>query len=200
MKRIPLLALLSLGLCASSASADSGATAPVKFTPYTFGYVKEGLLGPARPRNRILIAKTKAQALLWDRAIRHNLTTAPQYADFGGEALIGVFLLARRPSPPFPQQPRPLDVEGVAVTSMAVGNGTLFLTLEVSPYSIELCGPGIDSPTECFILPPAPSQRDHAFAIFSVAKAALAHVRRLVVTQEVYDSCPIQVDVPNLPV
>ena len=183
-----------------SASASPAFTTRVKFKPYTFGYVRDGFLGAAKARNRILIARTKAQALRWDGSIRHYLTTAPQYADFGREALIGVFLLDRRPAPPFPQEPRPLDVEGVAVTNMSVNNGTLLVTLEVSPYPIELCGPGVDSPIECFILPPAPSQRYHAFAIVSVARAALADIRRVVVTQEAYSVCPIQVDVPNLPV
>lgn len=181
--------MLSLGLCVPSASAGSAAARTIKFKPYTFGYVRDGFLGAARPRNRILIGRTPEQALRWDKSIRHYLTTAPQYADFTKDALIGVFLLAR-PS---------LDLQGVAVTSLVVSSGTLLVKLVVSPYPPFLCGPGVDSPTECFGRPGAPTPRYHAFTIVSVARAAVAHVRRVVVTQEVYDPNPLMVHVPYLP-
>jgi hypothetical protein len=203
VKRCLLLALLvSLGLSATSAAARSAAPTAITYTPYTFGYVKDGFLGAARPRDRIVIATTKRQALGWDRSIAHRMTTAPQYADFKAKALIGVFLLERSAAvgAPFPQLPGPPEVTGVAVTSLAVENGTLSLTLASSPYPVELCGPGVDSPIECFQPFLAPSAAYHAFAIVSVPKAAVAEVRRIVVTRETYDPCtPIQVNVPNLP-
>jgi hypothetical protein len=58
----------------------------------------------------------------------------------------------------------------------------------------------VDSPIEYLGLPDAPSARYHAFTIVTVAKAAVADVRRVVVTQEVYDpNDPLVVDVPVLP-
>jgi hypothetical protein len=36
--------------------------------------------------------------------------------------------------------------------------------------------------------------------VVTVARAAVAHVRRVVVTEEVYDPDPLVVDVPVLPV
>jgi hypothetical protein len=184
-----LLVVLSLGLCVPSASAGPAATSQLKFKPYTFGYARDGFLGAARPRNRILIGRTRAQALRWDRSIWHSYTSAPQAGNFVTEALVGVFLLDR-PAP---------AIQGVIVTSLAVSGGTLSLTLKVSPYPIELHGPGPDSPDEYFLLPPAPSARYHAFTLVSVARSAVAHVRRVVVTQEVYEPDPLVVDVPSLP-
>lgn len=93
----------------------------------------------------------------------------------------------------------PLDVQGVVVTSLIVSDGTLFLMLKVSPYPIVLRGPGVDSPIEYFQLPGAPSALYHAFTIVTVTRAAVAHVHRVVVTQEEYEPCPLVVDVPNLP-
>lgn len=188
MKRLVLLALLSLGLCVPSASPASFKA--LKFKPYTFGYVKDGFLGAARPRNRILVGRTRAQALRWDRSIWHRYTAAPQAADFVTQTTLGVFLLDRPTA----------AVQGVVVTSLAVSGGTLFLTLSVSPYPVNLRGPGVDSPIEYFELPGPPSSGYHAFTIVTVAKAAAAHVRRVIVTQEVYDpSDPLVVDVPVLP-
>lgn len=176
----------------------------VKFKPYTFGYVRDGFLDAARPRDRILIARTPAQGLRWDKWITHRQTTAPQYADFASQALVGIFLLNRR-SFPFPQPgtgslrpPRPSDVNGVVVRSLARSNGTLLLTLAVSPFPVELCGPGLESPNECFQPSSAPSLRYHALTIVAVAREALAHVRRVVVTQEVSDPNPLQVHFPDL--
>jgi hypothetical protein len=58
----------------------------------------------------------------------------------------------------------------------------------------------VDAPIEYLGLPWAPSARYHAFTIVTVAKAAAAQVRRVVVTQEVYEpSNPLVVDVPVLP-
>ena len=83
------------------------------------------------------------------------------------------------------------------MTSLAVSSGTLLLTLAVSPYPPELRGPGVDAPIEYFGLPWAPSTRYHAFTVVTVAKAAVAQVRRVIVTQEVYEpSDPLVVDVP----
>jgi hypothetical protein len=190
VKRLVLLALLSLGLCVPSASAGPASSKAVKFTPYTFGYVKDGFLGAARPRNRILVGRTRVQALRWDRSIWHRYTAAPQAADFVTQATLGVFLIDR-PT---------VAVQGVVVTSLAVSGGTLFLTLSVSPYPVTLRGPGVDSPIEYFGLPGPPSSGYHAFTIVTVAKAAVAHVRRVVVTQELYDpDGPLVVDVPVLP-
>jgi hypothetical protein len=184
-----LLAVLSVGLCVPSASAGTAATRPIKFTPYAFGYVRDGFLGAARPRNRILIGRTRAQTLRWDASIWHRYTAPPQAADFARQAVLGVFLVDR-PN---------LAVQGVVVTSVAVTDGTLSLTLKVSPWPVNLRGPGVDSPIAVFQLPGAPSARYHAFTVVTVARAAVAHVRRVVVTQEVYDSDALVVDVPNLP-
>ena len=202
MRPLLLLAALSLGLCIPTASADPAATRAVKFTPYAFGYVRDGFLGAAHLRNRILIGRTRAQALRWDKWIWQRGTTAPQSADFASQSLVGVFLVDRPApaavfgpgAPPFP------DVSGVAVTSLAVSSGTLLLTLAVSPYPPELRGPGVDAPIEYFGLPWAPSTRYHAFTVVTVAKAAVAQVHRVIVTQEVYEpSDPLVVDVPVLP-
>ena len=96
--------------------------------------------------------------------------------------------------------PQPPDVSGVAVTSLAISSGTLLLTLAVSPYPPELRGPGVESPIEYWGLPWAPSARYHAFTVVTVAKAAVAQARRVIVTQEVYEtSDPLVVDVPALP-
>jgi hypothetical protein len=183
--------------------AGSSTPTAATFTPYTFGYVKDGFLGAARPRNRIVIATTKPQALRWDKSIAHRMTTAPQYADFRRRALIGIFMLDRPAAvgAPFPQLPGPPEITGVAVTGLAVDRGTISLTLASSPYPVELCGPGVDAPIECFQPALAPSGGFHAFAIVSVPRAVVAQVHRIVVTQEAYDPCtPIQVDVPNLPI
>jgi len=203
VRPLRLLAVLSLGLCIPTASADPAATRAVKFTPYAFGYVRDGFLGAARPRNRILIGRTHAQTLRWDNSIWHRFTAPPQAADFDTQAVLGVFLVDRPAAvwgpgaPPFPQPP---DVSGVVVTSLAVRSRTLLLTLAVSPYPPELRGPGVDAPIEYLGLPWAPSARYHAFTIVTVAKAAAAQVRRVVVTQEVYEpSNPLVVDVPVLP-
>jgi len=133
----------------------------------------------------------------------HRGTTPPQSADFASQALVGVFLVDRPAAvwgpgaPPFPQPP---DVSGVAVTSLAVRSRTLLLTLADSPYPPELRGPGVDAPIEYLGLPWAPSARYHAFTIVTVAKAAVAQVRRVIVTQEAYEpSDPLVVDVPALP-
>jgi hypothetical protein len=202
VKRLLPVAALILALSVSSASADPAATRAVKFKPYTFGYVRDGFLGAARPRNRILVGRTRAQALGWDKWIWQRGTTAPQSADFASQTLVGVFLVDRPAAaavwgqgvPQFP------DVSGVAVTSLAVRSGTLLLTLAVSPYPPELRGPGVDSPIEYLQLPWAPSARYHAFTLVTVAKAAVAQVRRVIVTQEVYEpSDPLVVDVPVLP-
>ena len=203
MRRLLLLAVLTVGFCIPSASAGTAATRPIKFTPYTFGYVRDGFLGAARPRNRILIGRSRAQTLRWDASIWHRYTAPPQAADFATQAVLGVFLLDRRAAVwgpgalPFPQPP---DVSGVVVTSLAVRSRTLLLTLAASPYPPELRGPGVDAPIEYLGLPWAPSARYHAFTIVTVAKAAAAQVRRVVVTQEVYEpSNPLVVDVPVLP-
>ena len=203
MKRLLLVAVLILGLSVSSASAGAAATRAVKFKAYTFGYVRDGFLGAARPRNRILIGRTQAQALRWDKWMWHRGTTPPQSADFASQALVGVFLVDRPAAvwgpgaPPFPQPP---DVSGVAVTSLAVRSRTLLLTLADSPYPPELRGPGVDAPIEYLGLPWAPSARYHAFTIVTVAKAAVAQVRRVIVTQEAYEpSDLLVVDVPALP-
>jgi len=184
-----LLAVLSLGLCIPTASADPAATRAVKFTPYAFGYVRDGFLGAARPRNRILIGRTHAQTLRWDNSIWHRFTAPPQAADFDTQAVLGVFLVDR-PA---------LTLQGVIVMSATVIDGTLSLTLKVSPWPINLRGPGVDSPIAVFQLPGAPSARYHAFTVVTVARAAVAHVRRVVVTQEVHDPDALVVDVPNLP-
>jgi hypothetical protein len=185
-----LLAVLSLGLCVPSASAGPAATRPVKFKPYTFGAVRDGFLGAARPRNRILIARTRAQALRWDESIWRHYTWAPQAANFVTGAVIGVFLLDRPAS----------DIQGVVVTSLSVSDGTLFLTLAVSPSPVVLHGPDPDgTPLAYFTLPGPPSARYHAFTLVSVPRAAVAHVRRVVVAHEVYDPNPLVVDVPILP-
>ena len=203
MWRLLPVAVLILGLSVSSASAGPAATRAVKFKAYTFGYVRDGFLGAARPRNRILIGRTQAQALRWDKWMWHRGTTPPQSADFASQALVGVFLVDRPAAvwgpgaPPFPQPP---DVSGVAVTSLAVRSRTLLLTLADSPYPPELRGPGVDAPIEYLGLPWAPSARYHAFTIVTVAKAAVAQVRRVIVTQEAYEpSDPLVVDVPALP-
>jgi hypothetical protein len=189
----------------SGAGVGPGAAiGAVKFKPYAFGYVRDGFLDAARPRNRILIARTPAQGLRWDKWITHRRTTAPQYADFASQALVGIFLLNRR-SFPFPRPgtgpprpPGPSDVNGVVVTSLARSNGTLLLSLALSPFPVELCGPGVESPNECFQPSSAPSLRYHALTIVAVARAAVAHVRRVVVTEEVYDPNPLQVHFPDL--
>ena len=197
--------MLILGLSVSSASADPAATKAVKFKAYTFGYVRDGFLGAAHLRNRILIGRTRAQALRWDKWIWQRGTTAQQSADFASQTLVGVFLVDRPApaavwgpgAPPFPQPP---DVSGVAVTSLAVRSRTLLLTLADSPYPPELRGPGVDAPIEYLGLPWAPSARYHAFTIVTVAQAAVAQVRRVIVTQEAYEpSDPLVVDVPALP-
>jgi hypothetical protein len=202
MKLLVLLAVL-IGLSVSSASAGPTATRAVNFKAYTFGYVRDGLLGAARPRNRILIGRTQAQALRWDKWIWHRGTTPPQSADFASQTLVGVFLVDRPAAVwgpgalPFPQPP---DVSGVVVTSLAVRSRTLLLTLATSPYPPDLRGPGVDAPIEYLGLPWAPSARYHALTIVTVAKAAVAQVRRVIVTQEVYEpSNPLVVDVPVLP-
>ena len=138
MKRLVLLGALSLGLCIPSASAYPAGTTPVKFTPYTFGYVRDGFLGAARPRNRILIGRTRARTLRWDASIWHWYTAPPEAADFSTQAVLGVFLVDRPV----------LAVQGVVVTSLAVSNGTLSLTLKVSPIPVILRGPGVESPIE----------------------------------------------------
>jgi len=189
-------------LSVSSASADPAATTAVKFKAYTFGYVRDGFLGAARPRNRILVGRTRAQAVRWDKWIWPRGTTAPQSADFANQTLVGVFLVDRPvPVPVFgPTAPPFPDVSGVAVTSLAISSGTLLLTLAVSPFPPELRGPGVESPIEYWGLPWAPSARYHAFTVVTVAKATVAQVRRVVVTQEVYEtSDPLVVDVPVLP-
>jgi hypothetical protein len=204
VKRLLLVAVLIPGLSVSSASADPAAITAVKFKAYTFGYVRDGFLGAARPRNRILVGRTRAQALRWDKWIWPRGTTAPQSADFASQTLVGVFLVDRpaavfAPDDFFPM-PQPPDVSGVAVTSLAISSGTLLLTLAVSPYPPELRGPGVESPIEYWGLPWAPSARYHAFTVVTVAKAAVAQVRRVIVTQEVYEtSDPLVVDVPALP-
>jgi hypothetical protein len=184
-----LLGVLSLGLCIPSASAGTAATRPVKFTPYTFGYVRDGFLGTARPRNRILIGRTRTQTLRWDASIWHRYTAPPQEADFATQAVLGVFLVDR------PAR----AVQGVVVTSLAVSDGTLSLALKVSPWPIYLRGPSAESPTTYFGLPGPPSARYHAFTVVTVARAAVANVGRVVVTEELYDPDPLVVDVPNLP-
>src|SRR5437763_8990518 len=143
-----LLALLSLGLCVPSASPGPAATRTVKFKPYTFGFVRDGFLGAVRPRNRILIGRTRAQGFRWDEWIWHNSTAAPQAANFVTQVALGVFLLDRPAH----------AVQGVVVTSLAVSDGTLSLTLKVSPYPITLHGPGADSPDSTLNSPrPLPS-------------------------------------------
>jgi hypothetical protein len=203
VKRLLPVAVLILGLSVSSASAGPAATRAVKFKPYTFGYVRDGFLGAAHLRNRILIGRTHAQAQRWDKWIWHRGTTAPQSADFASQTLVGVFLVDRPAavSGPFAlPPPQPPDVSGVVVTSLAVRSGTLLLTLAVSPYPPELRGPGVDAPIEYLGLPWAPSARYHALTIVTVAKAAVAQVRRVIVTQEVSEPCdPLVVDVPVLP-
>jgi hypothetical protein len=181
--------VLSVGLCIPSASAGTAATRPIKFTPYTFGYVKDGFLGATSPPNRILIGRTRAQTLRWDASIWHWYTAPPQAADFSTQAVLGVFLVDRPV----------LAVQGVVVTSLAVSNRTLSLTLKVSPIPVILRGPGVESPIAYFGLPGPPSARYHAFTVVTVAKAAVAHVQRVVVTEEVYDPDPLVVDVPTLP-
>src|SRR4051794_24972941 len=134
MKRLVLLAAL-IGLSVSSASAGPTATRAVNFKAYTFGYVRDGLLGAARPRNRILIGRTQAQALRWDKWIWHRGTTPPQSADFASQTLVGVFLVDRRAAvwgPGALPLPQPPDVTGVVVTSLAVRSRTLLLTLATS--------------------------------------------------------------------
>jgi hypothetical protein len=86
------------------------------------------------------------------------------------------------------------------VTSVAVSDGTLSLTLKVSPIPVVLRGPSVESPTTYFGLPGPPSARYHAFTVVTVARAAVANVRPVVVTQEVYDPNPLVVDAPVLPV
>jgi hypothetical protein len=184
-----VLVVLSLGLCVPSATADP-ATTPVTFKPYAFGYVRDGFLGATQPRNRVLIGRTRAQALRWDKWINTRATAVPQYADFHSQALIGVFLVDH------PAR----AVEGVAVRSLAISGGTLLLKLEVSRYPPVLRGSWFESPIEYWALPPAPSARYHAFTIVTVAKVAAARVRRVVVTQEVYAVDDfLVVDVPVLP-
>jgi len=188
------------GSALPSASAAPVAARSVKFEPFTFSFVRDGFLGATKPRNRVLIGASRPQTLRWDKWFWHHYTAAPQAGDFRTQALIGVFLLDRRASPPFFQQPRPHDVGGVAVTKLVVSDETLSLRLAVSPYPIVLHGPAPDgTPLAYFSLPGAPSARYHAFTIVSVAKAVVAHVRRVVVTEEVDDPNPIVVDVPSLP-
>ncbi len=149
----------------------------VGFKLYTDGYVREGFLGAVRLRNRILIARTYRQALRWDKWIYHPHTTAPQASDFSRHALIGVFLLDRAAA------------NGVIVSSASVSNGTLLLTIHRSglPPASE-CGPGVDAPIECTTWgPPTPLRLFHPFTLVTVAKAAMADVRRIVVTHEVED-------------
>ena len=95
MKRLLLVAVLILGLSVPSAAAGPAATRAVKFEAYTFGYVRDGFLGAARPRNRVLVGRTRAQALRWDKWIWQRDTTAPQSADFASQSLVGVFLVDR---------------------------------------------------------------------------------------------------------
>ena len=110
MKRLLLVAVLILGLSVPSAAAGPAATRAVKFEAYTFGYVRDGFLGAARPRNRVLVGRTRAQALRWDKWIWQRDTTAPQSADFASQSLVGVFLVDRPApaavfgpgAPPFP--------------------------------------------------------------------------------------------------
>jgi len=65
---------------------------------------------------------------------------------------------------------------------------------------VVLHGPDPDgTPLAYFSLPGPPSPRYHAFMIVTVAKAAVARVHRVVVTDEVYDPNEIVVDVPYLP-
>jgi len=201
VKRLLLLGPLIVGIVLPGASATPVAKSSIRFKPYTFSFVKDGFLGETRPHNRVLIGTSRGQTLRWDQWLLHHYTTAPQAGNFRTQALVGVFLLNRRASPPGPQQqPRPGAVSGVAVTSVAVSNGTLSLTLKVSPYPVVLHGPDPDgTPLAYFHLPPAPSPRYHAFTIVTVAKAAVAHVHRIVVTEEVYDPNEIVVDVPYLP-
>lgn len=191
VKRSLLLALLSLALI-PSASARPVSTTPLKFKPYTFGYVRDGFLGAARPQNRVLIGRTRAQALRWDDWVWHFYYSpgAPQAANFVTQASVGVFLLKR------PAQ----NVQGVVVTSLAVSDGTLSVTLKVSPYPIVLHGLDPDgTPLAYCSLPDAPSGRYHAFTMVSVARTALAHIRRVVVRQEVYDPNQLVVDVRACP-
>src|SRR5205823_4079177 len=82
----------------------------------------------------------------WDEWIWHNSTAAPQAANFVTQVALGVFLLDRPAH----------AVQGVVVTSLAVSDGTLSLTLKVSPYPITPHGPGADSPDEYFELPRSP--------------------------------------------
>jgi hypothetical protein len=75
-----------------------------------------------------------------------------------------------------------------------------FLDAESEPISDSRRGPRGGLAIEYFGLPGARSARYHAFTIVTVVRAAVARVRRVVVTQEEYDLNHLVVDVPTLPV
>jgi hypothetical protein len=186
----------SAGTFAPPAPASARSTTSDIVTPFSFGYVNEGLLGRSRPGDRIMFARTRTQAVRWDRWLTHRRTTPPQSADFARQALVGVFLFGHRS---VNRQDPSQAVQGVAVTSVYRSGDTLHLDLKVSPHPIQACGPGPDAPTECWPMYRTPSARYHAYTIVAISRALAARSRRIVVTAERYDPNPILVPVPAVP-
>jgi len=160
---------------------------PIAFRPYSFGYVKEGFLRASKPRDRVLIARTRKQGLLWDRWLTHRRASPPGAAYFPGETLLGVFLLGHPSS----------TAQAAVITKVVVSGTTVALALRVSRFPLERCGSDPVSGAVCRPMYKPPSLRYHAMAIITVPRKTLKGIRRVVVKREVRDTNEIEVNYPG---
>jgi hypothetical protein len=145
----------------------------LSFNTYGSGFVQAPFLGYRVRRNRIYIARARKQALRWDKWLMPT-TGSPASGDndFGHQALVEVFLLGR------------YDAAKVTVTNLSLSGDTLELSIEIVPFPMLVCvaPPGSGCP-----MPSIPARMSFAYTLAAVSQAAIANVRRIVVTDEVDD-------------
>jgi hypothetical protein len=162
-----------------------GSVPPAKvlsFTTFASGFVQAHFLEyhtPSirryyTPSNRIYIARAQRQALRWDKWLMPTAgSPASRDNDFSDQALVGVFLLGR------------YHAAKVTVTNLWLSGETLELSIKVVPFPMLVCvaPPGSGCP-----MPSIPPRTSFAYTLAAVSQAAIANVRRVVVTDEVDDA------------
>jgi hypothetical protein len=136
---------------------------------------------------RIYIARARKRALRWDKWLMHTAgSPASRDNDFSHQALVGVFLLGR------------YEAAKVTVTNLSLSGDTLELSIEIMPGPMVVCVAPPGSGCGAGITMPAHGA-SFAYTLAAVSQAAIANVRRVVVTDEVDDSPGVVYVYPSPP-